>query len=163
MKTETEVKIRLDEKDFAKILEKLGKPEFFVQKNAFYRFPEGFLRIRDENKKTIITYKGKSECSEFNEREEIEFNIHKSGLNELRDLFSKLGVKEALHYKKRRANFQLNGCVVSIDVLPNCGTYVEIEGNRKKIAKNLRALDLTRYPLESRSYFEMLGGKNGGS
>lgn len=160
---ETEVKINLNKKDLARVLEKLGKPEFFIQKNTFYHFPNGFLRIRYENGKTIITYKGENRRSKFNEREEIEFDIHKSGLIEFKDLLNRLGIKETLYYEKKRANFQFNRCTVSIDILSNNKNYVEIEGNKKEIEKSLFMLDLIKYPLENRSYFELLGGENHGS
>ncbi|MFA5084405.1 MAG: class IV adenylate cyclase [Candidatus Paceibacterota bacterium] len=159
MAIETEVKIRLDEKGLAGIIKKLGKPEFFPQQNIFYQFPKGFLRIRGENGKTYITLKGKNNSKEYNEREEIEFRVQTQSLSELRHLFGSLGMIEKLHYEKQRANFRLNDCIVSIDLLPDGKTYIEIEGNREKITKNLRALDLIRYPRENRSYFEMLGGK----
>jgi len=152
---ETEAKIRIGDKELNRIITVAGNLNFSKQENIIYELSNGFVRIRDENNKTIITFKGKRKKSKLNLREETEFLVD-TEKNNVKKLFSFLGLKDSFEYGKLRANFELNDCVVSVDLLPNNEKYVEVEGNRKNILKNLEILGLKNKEIEKRSYLEIL-------
>lgn len=153
---ETESKIRVNEKEFGKIIKILGKPEFFVQKNVIYELKNGFLRLRYEKAKIVITFKGKRKRRELNSRREIELCFRKYNWDKIKKFFEYLGFEHPFIYHKKRANFSLNRCVVSIDLLPNKQSYIEVEGKKKDILKNLRVLGLSEQNIEKKSYLEIL-------
>ncbi|HLF53620.1 MAG TPA: class IV adenylate cyclase [Candidatus Nanoarchaeia archaeon] len=153
---EREVKIKLDGKEVERLVKLLGKPDYFPQKNLIYILNRGYLRIRREKGKTIVCLKGNNQSKNFFLREEIEFSAGKSDFKKIVKLFSRLGYNKSFEYKKRRANFYLNNCVVSIDILPNLASYAEIEGDKKNIHKNLEILGLDKCELENKSYVEIL-------
>tara|TARA_Y100000310_G_scaffold325742_1_gene389720 strand:+ start:15605 stop:16102 length:498 start_codon:yes stop_codon:yes gene_type:complete len=157
---ETEAKIPIEKQDLERLIEKLGTPEFFNQENIIYDFGESALRIRAEKGRTIITYKGPLEKSKFKSREEIEFSVN-ANPGKVARFFSMLDLQETLVYKKQRANYKLNGCTISLDILENNSHYIEIEGSETDIEKTIQALGLTDKPIEKRSYPDILGGKNG--
>jgi predicted adenylyl cyclase CyaB len=156
---ETEVKIKIKEEELERITHVLGKPKlkFVEQKNIIYRIPGGFLRIRYEEGRKIITFKGKrQEGRMFNSREEIEFDADSEEIKEIAGLLERLGFTEPLIYNKKRANVDFLGCVVSIDLL-NEDIFLEIEGREEKnILKILKLFDMEKKVRERRSYLEIL-------
>jgi predicted adenylyl cyclase CyaB len=151
---ETEAKIKITKEEISELIKKLGEPNFLIQENILYEISKGFVRIRKENGKTILTLK-KSAKGSFNSRTEIEFEVN-SSTEKLQEFFSSLGLSNPFFYKKERANFRLNNCVVSLDLLHTGEYYIEIEGDPIDIEKNLKELGLKGYPLETKSYFEIL-------
>ena len=91
---EREVKIRLDKKEVERIVKLLGKPKYFAQKNLIYILSFGYLRIRKEKSRTIVSLKGKNQSKNFFLREEIEFSAGESDFKKIIKLFSKLGFKK---------------------------------------------------------------------
>jgi len=152
---ETEAKIKIGDSDVNHIVSLAGKLKFSKQENIIYDLSNGFVRIRNENDKTIITFKGKRKKSKLNLREETEFLVD-TEKDKMKKIFSFLGLKNAFEYEKLRANFELNDCVVSVDLLPNNEKYVEIEGKRKNILKNLEILGLSRRKIIKQAYQEIL-------
>lgn len=169
IKIETEAKIKLSFHSFEKIISILGKPNFMVQRNDFFQNISGErIRWRAEdgriilNRKTGINYptKFKSKKEEeiiLSNKEEETIFWNKEAENIL--LF--FGFKKVFSYEKERANFDWKNCMVSLDKLGNNRYYVEIEGEEKDIEEVIRRLNLEDKPLEKRSYFELLGDKNG--
>lgn len=173
---ETEAKIRIEKQDLERLAKELQitkfpsrakvmwdpernlllpKPNgFFNQENIIYALGESTLRIRTELEKTIITYKGPPRENKFKSREETEFSVNTSS-ETVAKLFSSLGFQETLRYRKQRANYYLNGCTISLDILGNL-YYVEIEGSEKDIERTIQPLGLTDKPLEKRSYYDIL-------
>jgi adenylate cyclase class IV len=156
MPTETEVKIRLDEKELDGILHVLGKPKFQPQKNIFYRLDGCCLRERHENGKIILTFKGKRTDNEkLNIRSEIEISFKNNIKPKIGEFFSYSG-SAPFSYTKYRASFRLNNCDVYLDILPNKEKYIEIEGKEGDIMKNMQLLGLNEKENEKRSYLEIL-------
>jgi len=151
---ETEAKIKLTREEFEKFINLFNHPYFFVQENILYSISEGFVRIRKEKEKKILTLKKSAEGA-FNSREEIEFET-KSDITTLKDFFTNLGLKESLSFRKRRANIYKNDCTISIDILKEDDYYIEIEGESEKIKQTINELNLQNHKLEKRSYLEIL-------
>lgn len=152
---EIEVKINLNETEVKRLISILGEPQFFEQENIIYKTRSGFLRIRSEKDKIILTLKGKNEKSEFNKREEIEFQPN-SDKKSLIKFCSILGLNKTLSYKKQRADYHFKNCTISIDLLPDNKKFLEIEGSELNIKNCLSILKLEDKELEHRSYLEIL-------
>ena len=116
MAIETEAKIKLNKEEFDKLTKILGEPKFFSQKNVIYKLNKGMFRIREENGKRIITYKGEPKEGKFKSLEEVEFETE-SEVEKLKRFFSVLGHKEIMFIEKQRANFNFWECVVSLYLL----------------------------------------------
>ncbi|MBT3397730.1 class IV adenylate cyclase [archaeon] len=155
---EIEAKIKLSEGEFQRIFQILGKPDFRKQKNAIYQIGETFFRIRDQENKTFITFKGKRQDKKLNCREEIEFSI--SPNDHVEDFFLALGFSNPFVYVKKRADVKFNDCIVCLDILSENGFYVEVEGDEQAVNETLQKLNLVEKPIECRSYQEILQNEN---
>lgn len=153
-KTETEAKIKIEKKDLERIARIGHIPQIILQKNCIYTLGESFLRIRKENGKTYLTYKGVRRGGGYNSRVEKEICFNEDKFDELKSCLDFLG--KGFCYKKERANFELNNCIVSLDFLPNKEMYIEIEGSEDDITKNLKILGLANHKIETRNYQEIL-------
>jgi predicted adenylyl cyclase CyaB len=153
---EIEAKIKLSQFNLKRVVEKLGEPEYFDQENIFYRSKSDNLRVRYEKNKIILTRKGEAEKSKYKKREEVEWEF--SGTREeLEKLMIERKYSRVFGYIKKRANYNHDGCVVSIDLLPNKDRYIEIESDSESdIERVVEFLGLDILPLEKRSYLEIL-------
>jgi len=153
---ETEVKIKVDDSKLEEMTSFLGNPEFFDQTNIFYQVGNGFLRLRREKGKAIITYKGERIEDKFGSREEIELSLEgEEQIDVLRKMFGKMGMNETLYYHKKRAQFDFGLCKIFLDRTSK-GCFVEIEANYdKNIEKAMAFFGLEEKDIEKRSYFEM--------
>lgn len=152
---ETEVKLRVNEDVICRLEKELGKPHvnysWVRQENIIYRNENGFVRFRREGGDITLTIKGKRLPGKYNERPEVECGLPK-------DFFDKVlssGCVGAVVYEKKRASFDYNGCTVCLDNLS--GQYfVEIEGTKDKIKKNIANLRLQKYPLITEDYAQIV-------
>ncbi|MDD5133285.1 MAG: class IV adenylate cyclase [Candidatus Nanoarchaeia archaeon] len=156
---EIEAKIKISEEEKENLIKKLGKPKFYKQENVFFGLEDKIIRHRTLDNGILLTIKGKNEPCDFNKREETEIELPYNH-EVIKLLFEVIGLKKLLTYEKQRANYKINRCTVSLDIL-TIGNYVEIEGQEEDISKTINFLGLEKYPIEKRSYFEMLGGENG--
>ncbi|MBU0958756.1 MAG: class IV adenylate cyclase [Nanoarchaeota archaeon] len=158
MNIEVEAKIKLSKEEFDRLSDLLGEPDFVNQKNFIYNLPVGMVRIREIEGKRIVTYKGDIEGEKFKSLEEVEFETY-SDLEKIRRFFNVLGFKETLVYEKKRADFNFENCVVSMDILGE-DYYVEIEGKEEDIKRCLERLELENKKTEMRSYPEIVESKS---
>jgi len=157
MAIETEVKVRVDDTKLEEMTSFLGNPEYFNQINLFYQNGGGFLRLRQEKGKTVITYKGERRDDKFGSREEIELLLEgEEQVEVLRKIFEKMGMNETLYYEKNRAQFDFGRCKIFLDLTPK-GSFVEIEAKYPRdIEKAMRFFGLEDKNIEKRSYLEIL-------
>ena len=160
MPIETEVKIKVEKEKFELIYDELGQGLFFSQRNIIYPLENGFLRLRleqepDQEDRIKLTFKGRNQKSQFNARPELELNVGGS-FETARQILSASGLIESFDYTKRRVNYPLESAVVSLDILSGDLRYVEIEGAEQDIRKNLARFGLENYPIERRSYQDIL-------
>jgi len=152
---ETEAKIKLEKIEFERIYERLGRPEFILQKNWGYFTSDGFVRVREEGNQKYLTLKKKINGSNIS-REEIEFNISDTYL--ARQLLNGLGLLDEYYYEKKRASTRRSNCVVCLDRILKIGDFIEVEGEEKDILLVLKDFGLSNKSFERRNYFEMVRG-----
>ena len=95
------------------------------------------LRIRTENGKSLMTFKGPVQPGSMKVREEHETVIGDGEV--LLRVFEELGLHVWFRYEKYREEFSAEDIVIALDETP-VGTYVEIEGGEHAILAMTRAL-----------------------
>ena len=98
------------------------------------------LRVRMENGKSRLTYKGPVQPSTMKLREELETVVGDGEM--LLRVFGELGLHVWFRYEKYREEFAHEDVIVAIDETP-VGVYVEIEGSEGGIAAMTAALGRT--------------------
>jgi adenylate cyclase, class 2 len=106
------------------------------------------LRVRRENGKSRITFKGPVQPSAMKLREELETVVGDGDV--LLRVFEELGLHIWFRYEKYREEFAHEDVIVAIDETP-VGVYIEIEGSERGIADMAVALGRseTHYILDS--------------
>ena len=95
------------------------------------------LRIRTENGKSRLTFKGPVQPSTMKVREEIETLVGDGEV--LLRVMEELGLHVWFRYEKYREEFAFEEVIVAIDETP-VGVFVEIEGSEHGIAQMAAAL-----------------------
>jgi adenylate cyclase class 2 len=118
-----------------------------LQEDALLDTPEGLLRdrrsalrIRMENGKSRVTFKGPVQLSTMKVREEVETVVGDGEV--LLRIFGELGLQVWFRYEKYREEFSYDDVIVAIDETP-VGVYVEIEGSEHGIEAAAAALGRT--------------------
>jgi adenylate cyclase class 2 len=88
------------------------------------------LRIRIEQQKSLLTFKGPVQPSPMKLREEIETVVGDG--EALLHLFEELGFQVWFRYQKYREEFAYGDVIIALDETP-IGTFVEIEGGEEGI------------------------------
>jgi adenylate cyclase class IV len=158
---EVEVKLPVDEKTLCWLEKKLnrvgrGTPWVF-QQNVIYRTDKGFVRFRKEEGCAKLTIKGKNSGGRYNQRTEIESDID---VKLFESVLKSAEQDGAIVYSKRRATYFEDRCTICLDDLG--GKYfVEIEGERANIDKNIARLGLEGIPTEKKDYAQIVGDMHG--
>lgn len=179
MAYEVEVKYRLREPARLRLeLELLGatKSPMVSQTDVYFRHPnrdyartDEALRIRRQDGRLKLAYKGPKVDSITKTREEIELEIG-SGLQDFeqaRQLFERLGFSVRAKVQKKRDAYEIRfdeqEIAVAVDEVEGVGTFVELEALadadeldevRQKLLRLAERLDLRES--ERRSYLELL-------
>lgn len=95
------------------------------------------LRIRMENGKSRLTFKGPAEPGIMKVREEIETVVGDGSI--LLRVLQELGLHVWFRYEKYREEFALEDVIVAVDETP-VGTFVELEGSEHGINTTAEAL-----------------------
>ncbi len=95
------------------------------------------LRIRIEQGKSLLTFKGPVQPSSMKLREEIETVVGDG--DALLNLFQELGFEVWFRYQKYREEFAYGDVIIALDETP-IGTFVEIEGGEEGIVDMSKAL-----------------------
>ncbi len=98
------------------------------------------LRVRMENGKSRLTWKGPVQPSIMKLREELETVVGDGEV--LLRVFGELGLHIWFRYEKYREEFSHEDVIVAIDETP-VGVFVEVEGTENGIADMASALGLT--------------------
>jgi adenylate cyclase class 2 len=106
------------------------------------------LRVRVENGKSRLTFKGPVQPSHMKLREEHETLVGDDEV--LMTIFNELGLHVWFRYEKYREEFSHEDVIVAIDETP-VGVFVEIEGSERGITGTAQALGRSpgEYVLES--------------
>ena len=107
------------------------------------------LRIRMENGKSRLTFKGPVQPGVMKVREELETVVGDGEL--LLRVLKELGLHIWFRYEKYREEFAHEDVIIAIDETP-VGVFVEIEGSEQGIASTAEALGRTSSDYISDSY-----------
>ena len=119
------------------------------------------LRVRVENGKSRLTFKGPVQPSAMKLREEVETVVGDGEI--LLRVFEEIGLHVWFRYEKYREEYAHEDVIVAVDETP-VGVFVEIEGSEGGIAAMATALGRTAadYLVDSyRSLFLQLREKHG--
>lgn len=105
-----------------------------------FREKRSLLRVRMENGKSRLTFKGPVQPSAMKVREELETVVGDGEV--LLRVFEELGLQVWFRYEKYREEFSHEDVIVAIDETP-VGVYVEIEGSEHGIESTAAALGRT--------------------
>ena len=148
---ETEVKFRIasweeGEERLRSGGARVRQPRYF-EKNALFDFPQHHLerrgealRLRTARGTTWLTFKGPIHGSSLiKQRKEYETTL--DDVNAVEEILRALGLSERFLYEKYRADYVLEGLVVSLDEVP-MGYFLELEGPPAEIEAGARKLEL---------------------
>ena len=170
---EVEVKAYLPEPErtMSHIIELGGREIYFtVQRDTYYRHPsrdfattDEALRIREEEGKSFITYKGPKLDTLTKSREELEVPLVDP--KDLGALLLRLGFEPVAVVEKRRRGYLMGTLEVTVDEVKGLGYFLEVEAKecydleegKARVLDLLDTLGLDR--MERRSYLELLLGR----
>lgn len=117
------------------------------------------LRLRRENERTVITYKGPKLDKDTKLREEIELGVEDPDRMSL--VLERLGFRPVIRIAKRRTVYHLLGIHICLDRLPGLGDFVEMEWQGDDLDEGKRRIMELKQRLElvgneRRSYLELL-------
>jgi adenylate cyclase class 2 len=110
------------------------------------------LRLRNTDRNTTLTFKGRSDTSRgVKEREEIETTA--SSAEGLRTILERLGFMVIFHYQKYRTIFEIEGVPLEfcVDETP-IGNFLELEGPIEEIHRFAGLLGYSRSDYVTDSY-----------
>ena len=109
-----------------------------METNTFFDTPDRALLASDcglrlrhtrngatRQEKHVLTYKGPRGEGQVKKREEIEVGVDRADAAE--QMMERLGYVRRLCFEKRRETWRLDNCTVELDLLPELGSFVEIE------------------------------------
>jgi adenylate cyclase, class 2 len=112
------------------------------------------LRLRRHgNHPAVLTLKGPRLNGSHKRRMEVETPVHYEAAKHILEL---LGFRVHETYSKLREEYRLEGCAVCLDHIPECGWFLEIEGQRAKIVAIARRLQLRASDCERLSYRKLI-------
>jgi adenylate cyclase class 2 len=167
---EVEAKAHLDEPErvISSVIELGGREIYFtVQRDTYYRHPgrdfahtDEALRIREEEGRSFITYKGPKLDADTKSREELEVPLVDP--RDIGMLLLRLGFEPVAVVEKRRRGFLVGTLEVCIDEVKGLGHFLEVEAKgcedleegKARVLELLDTLGLDR--MERKSYLELL-------
>jgi len=126
------------------------------------------LRIRVQDGKSILTYKGPKMDSVSKTRKEVQTQIQ--DIDNMGQILSSLGFFPVSTVSKKRKNFRMGDFTISLDEVRNLGNFIEVEISVKdqknyqekveSIFRFIAKLGLKRESTIRKSYLEMILEKN---
>ena len=168
--TEIEVKIRINNPEkLAEKLLTLGAElvkDRHWEENTLYDFPSKLLytqqralRLRTENKKAFLTFKGPPQKSrKFKIRREYETEVKNS--KQMKKILKEMGFVPTFSYDKYRTTYRIKKLKICLDET-SIGNFVELEGEQTHIVRFANALGLAKKEFIKQDYIQLLiaGGK----
>ncbi len=103
----------------------------------------------------VITHKGPRQPGLMKTRPEAEVSV--ASYEDAVALLQQLGYRITLCFEKRRESWELDGCEVELDELPQLGRFVEIEGPDETAIEAVRQrLELSSHELIQTGYATMI-------
>ena len=163
---ETEIKLRAPELAAARaLLSASGFTESrprLLERNCLYDTPDAALRadgrlirIREQGREAIVTYKGPAETTGGHKsREEIETGVESAA--QFAAILDRIGYRPGFRYEKYRTEFRdaVGDGVVTLDETP-VGVYFEIEGEAEWIDRTAARLGYSPADYITLSYYKL--------
>ena len=163
--TEIEVKIRIDNPE--KLKEKLAAigaelvKDRYREENALYDFhshilssQQRALRLRAENKKAYLTFKGPPlKSRKFKIREEYETEI--KNIKQMKKILKELGFIPTFRYQKYRTVYRTKKTKICLDET-SVGNFVELEGEQSHIVRVANSLGFSKQEFIKLDYIQMI-------
>jgi len=163
--TEIEVKIRSDNPE--KLKEKLAAigaelvKDRYWEENTLYDFPSRLLfgqqralRLRTENKKAYLTFKGPPlKSRKFKIREEYETEV--KNIKQMKKILKELGFIPTFRYQKYRTVYRIKKLKLCLDETP-VGNFVELEGEQSQIVRVAHSLGFTKQEFIKLDYIQLI-------
>jgi adenylate cyclase class 2 len=148
------------------------------QDDLYFRHPccdlrerDEALRVRLEEGRCILTFKGRRIGSGVKMREEVEVVVDDGAA--ATTILKRLGFEEAFVIRKNRRIYALEGAEISLDSVDGLGEFVEIElilkdgaavdGVRERLHGLAERLQIPKERLTTESYLELLASKSSSS
>jgi len=144
----------------AKHLEDLDQTDLYFSHPARdFGVTDEALRLRRENERTVITYKGPKLDQDTKLREEIEISVE--DLERMSLILQRMGFRPVVSIAKRRAVYELQGMHFCLDRVTGLGDFVEMEWQGGDLDEGKRRIMELKQKLglsgnERRSYLELL-------
>jgi len=160
---EVEIKAKAHEKALSHIRNNMGSPEILHQKDIYYDHPcksyaetDESVRIRHENGRIFMTYKGPKIDTTTKTREEIEFSVPEDAERFL----ERTGFVKKIELVKERRLYHHDGFDICVDYVNGLGVFIEIERQGDPDTERPKILELAAKmglkDLITLSYMEML-------
>ena len=125
--------------------------ENYLHRGGILDDRQAVLRLRKIADKTLLTYKENINIEKNIVKQKMEFETEVSDVAEMEEIIRVLGYRLSVVYEKRRRTWHLGSCEIVLDELP-FGSYMEIEGTKRAIAKAEKKLDTRKLVPEIRGY-----------
>lgn len=163
---EIEVKIKIE--NIEKLKDKLAEQgaalikERYQEENTLFDFLSKSLykrrcalRLRVENRKTFLTFKGPPlKSRKFKIRQEYETEIKNE--KQCRKILKELGFIPSFSYKKRRSVYKKKNLKICLDET-SIGNFMELEGERQDIVRFARSLNFSKEDFIKLDYIQLIG------
>lgn len=111
--------------------------------------------VATKQEKLVVTYKGPRGEGQVKKREEIEFGVDRA--DGIEQFLERLGYVRQLSFEKRRETWKLEKCTIELDLLPELGSFVEIEcPTEADVTKIQEQLGLTDQPVVPKTYPDLV-------
>lgn len=138
--------------------------EYFGEINLYQKIGYSFLmRVRDEEDKKFMTYKG-AESKKDGVWEEYEFEIDDT--KKSTDMFEAMGLEKIIVVNKYRKEYKFNDLTICLDAIDGLGDFIEIEFlndkdfNKNNLKKLMQKLNIKEDKIIHKGYVTMLLIKN---
>ena len=145
------------------------------QADEYFDFPDmrifnsgGAFRVRAADRNYRVTYKGVKKDKETTSREEIEIGIESA--EKMIEILEHMGFIRLCEIKKKRKIYLLAGLKISLDVVEELGSFMEIEGmansdaeykaKNGEIFKLIDKLGVSSSDISQKSYMELALNRN---
>ena len=151
---------RLKNLGFAKSGAVFQQDTYFLAPNWPKDYCDEMMRIREENGRFFLAYKGPQGSGSFRIKPKIEFEVKPL----LKDALKRLGYQEIISFGKRREMFSNRMIEVAIDEFTNGCHFMEFRTSNPKgeseIFKYLERLGVNPRAVTQNSYLEIMLGLN---
>ncbi len=166
---EVEAKVRLSNSDYKRLKKEVPKIANFKKRvnniDCYYSSNKNFaLRIRQQEKKSILHFKNKKIEQGTEVNQEIEFNLKNA--EKMKTFLKKIGINLPLKKEKQSEIFKMGNMQIELNFVKKLGYFLEIETlvkaksqipkAKKSLLEAFRKLGFKSSDFEKKYYLELL-------